>query len=117
MAKVSLEVLKELFRWASRQRDKKGCSLLERASESLLTGSYLKYNTTLELSETEYVNGHPVIYWDCNCPDAKRKEKPCKHVFARLIKLHEEELRKHSKKWDEWFKEVENKVLQAFSSF
>ena len=117
MVKVELPKLKELFRWASRQKDRKGRSLLERARESLLTGSYLKYNTTLELSETEYVNGHPVIYWDCNCSYAKHKEKPCKHVFARLIKLHEEELRKHSKKWDEWFRELENRVLQAFSSF
>jgi len=124
MKKLSLEALKEVFKWASKQKDRKGRSLLERARESLLKGSYLKYNTSLELSKTEYVNEHPVIYWDCNCPAAskgKHKNKPCKHVIARLILTHEKELRKHSKKWDAWFTELENKqkqeALKAFSAF
>ena len=123
MAKLKLSQLKDLFRWASKEKDKKGRSLLERARESLLKGSYLKYNTSLELSKTEYVNEHPVIYWDCNCPAAskgKHKNKPCKHVFALLILSHKDQLIKN-KKWARWFQNYEQKqekqTLEAFSQF
>lgn len=117
MVKLSTAQLKEILRWASRQKDKKGRSLLERARESLETGSYLKYNTTLERASDG------AIEYDCTCPainHGKHKDKPCKHVIAHIILAHEQELRK-SKKWDQWFssyhdKQIE-KALRAFEQF
>jgi len=120
MQKLSLEALKEVFKWASKQKDRKGRSLLERARESLLTKSYLKYTTDVEIK-----NGY--LYWDCNCPDARKRKHSracCKHAIAHLILIHEKELRKHSKKWDAWFREYHQsqtkdiqEVLKTFSQF
>lgn len=121
MKKLKLSQLKDLFRWARGQKDRKGRSLLERARESLLKGSYLKYNTAVEISE-EAINGYSIIYWDCNCPSATKRntKKPCKHVFARLILMHEKEL-SESKRWREWFEEYHNQkmeeTLKAFAQF
>ena len=115
MVKLSSQHLREVLRWASRQKDKKGRSLLERARESLETGSWLKYNTVLEPSDREFLSdGTPIIYWDCDCPDAQRRKddnKMCKHALAKLILLHEKELRK-SPKWDEWFSHYEQAQIQ-----
>ncbi len=125
MQKLRLKELKELFRWASKQKDSRGKSLLQRARESIETSSYLKYNTTIEISQREFLeDGTPILYWDCNCPASnhgKHKNKPCKHTIAHIILTHEKELRKHSKKWDAWFSELENKqiqqALETFSAF
>lgn len=125
MQRLRLKELKELLRWAKKQKDKKGRSLLERARESLTTGSYLKYNTTIEISQREFLeDGTPILYWDCNCPASnhgKHKNKPCKHVIARIILTHEKELRKYSSKWDAWFSELADKqieeALETFSAF
>ena len=124
MVKMSFEQLKEVLEWASRQKDKKGRSLLEKARESIETGSYLKYNTTLETSDREFLSdGTPIVYWDCDClasNEGKHKDKPCKHVIAHIILAHEEELRK-SPKWDRWFSSYYNKqiekALRAFEQF
>ena len=114
MVKLNKAQLKEIFGWASRRKDRKGRSLLERARESLMTGSYLKYNTTLEMAKDG------AIEWDCDCPYVKKTGKPCKHVIANLILIHEQELRK-SEKWNRFFEEYYNakieEVLDAFSQF
>ena len=117
MVKLSLDQLKELFRWASKQKDKKGRSLLERARESIETSSYLKYNTQIEIKDGN-------LYWDCDCRDARKRKHSracCKHAIAHIILTHEKELRKYSRKWDAWFSELENKqiqeALQAFEAF
>jgi len=112
--KATLKQIKELLRWASKEKDRKGRSLLERARESLRTGSYLKYNTTVEVSQRDKLSdGSPIIWWDCNCPASNKgrhKNKPCKHVIARFILMHKEELSKNSK-WAQWFKELEEEKL------
>ena len=114
MVKLSTSQLREVFGWASRQRDARGRSLLERARQSLLSGSYLKYNTILEKAEDG------AIEWDCDCPYVQKTGKPCKHVIANLILIHEQELRK-SEKWNRFFEEYYNakmeEVLDAFSNF
>ena len=117
MQKLSLTELKELFRWASKRKDSKGRSLLQRARESIITGSYHKYNTQIEIKDGK-------LYWDCDCPDARKRKHSracCKHAIAHIILTHEKELRKHSKKWNAWFSELENKqieeALETFSAF
>jgi hypothetical protein len=113
MEKLSRTQLKEVLGWASRQKDKKGRSLLERARESLLTGSHLKYNTEVDIAKG-------IMEWDCNCPYVKKTGKPCRHVIAQLILLHEKELSQNPK-WAGWFKEYHShkleEVLDAFSQF
>ena len=124
MVKLSTAQLKAVLGWASRQKDKKGRSLLERAREALMSGSYLKYNTELEASDREFLSdGSPVVYWDCNCPASNRgrhADKPCKHVIAHIILAHESELRK-SPRWEEWFSRYHDKqieeALNAFEQF
>ncbi len=116
MVKLSSQQLKEVLRWASRQKDKKGRSLLERARESLTSGSWLKYNTELEVQDG-------CLYWDCDCPDARRRARSracCKHVIAKLMLLHEREL-SESQQWAEWFRKYHDRkleeVLDAFAQF
>lgn len=111
MNKLTREQLREVLRWAENQRDKKGRSLLERARESLMSGSYLKYNTEVEVGEG--------VDYDCDCPAmnrGKHKDKPCKHVIAILILIHEKELRALSKKWDCWFKEFKDRQVEDVAS-
>ncbi|NPA40831.1 MAG: SWIM zinc finger family protein [Aquificae bacterium] len=122
MVKLSASQLNEILGWASRQRDAKGRSLLERARQSLLSGSYLKYNTTLEVSQREFLDdGTPVLNWDCTCPYAQKTGKPCKHVIANLILHHQSYLCEHSKEWRAWFEEFTSKqieeALDAFAQF
>jgi len=115
MVKLSTSQLKEVLGWASRQRDAKGRSLLERARQSLLSGSYLKYNTSLSKAEDG------AVVWDCDCPYVQKTGKPCKHVIAHIILAHMEELRESSKAWEEWVNEYWSKqveeAINAFAQF
>ena len=128
MNKLTLSQLRKLLRWASRQRDKKGRSLLERAKDSLIKGTYRHYNVEVEISAKESLaDGHPKVYFDCTCPAINKgryKDKPCKHVVAKMVLVHENLLRQSSEEWDRWFEEYHQaeaerieEALKAFEAF
>lgn len=107
--KLRKEELREVFEWASKQKDKKNRSLLQRARDSLLTGSYWRYNTIV------WRDGKTLKY-ECDCEWAKRRREACKHVIAYLILANEETL-KNSKKWRKFFEEYYAKVEEVLKVF
>ena len=97
--------LSEFLEWAKEEKDKRGRSLLERARDSLLSGSFHRYNPTEN---------------SCTCPYFRRTGKTCKHMVALVILRNRKALEKNSR-WREFFREydrqVEKVVEEIFSNF
>ena len=108
MRKLSKKRLHHLLWWCTQQKDTKGRTLLERAKESIVNGTYLlRYITNVDIATEEDPEG--IVYFDCTCPFLSKRpheQRPCKHVIAHLLLIHEKELRESSKKWEEWFSQV-----------
>jgi len=81
------------LRWASTQFDEKGRSLLERARESMETGSYKKYVTKVDLQDKTF---------KCTCPDHYYRGRICKHMVVRAIIMNLDVVFEKSPEWKEF---------------
>ncbi len=93
--------LTEFLRWAVKQKDRKGVSLLQRARDTLLSGSHIKYNPTAG---------------SCSCPYFRNTGKTCKHMVAVVI-LRNRKVLERNERWREFFREYDRRIEEAFSGF
>jgi len=46
----------------------------------------------------------------CTCPQFRFRKKPCKHMVAAFLLNHRKEISKHSRRWREWFEEMDKEI-------
>ena len=100
---------KELAAWlrAAKAEDEK---VLEKARQ-------LAYKHLVEEPEERI---RYVVRWDsehkypvsCSCPQNRFRGKICKHMVMSFILAYKKELKLHSKKWAQWFNELD-KAIEA----
>lgn len=88
--------LLSFLKWCQTQKDSQGRTLLERARETLETGSYKKYVTRVNFDTRTF---------KCTCPDHYYRGRVCKHMVAKALIDNLDVVFEKSPEWKEFFQE------------